>query len=125
MTNTDREIYREPDATGNGDFYSDSIHVTASGAIGIDCGGHVIVKPLRAWFALASLSGSQGQWQPIESAPKNRSLVYVPHYGIAIALPCSDGTWWSDEVPDQTCLPTLWWPMPPLPPPPADPTTGR
>jgi hypothetical protein len=73
----------------------------------------------------ASLSGSQGQWQPIESAPKDRSLVYVPHFGITIALPCSDGTWWSDEVPDQTCLPTLWWPMPPLPPPPADPTTGR
>lgn len=51
--NTDRELYREPDTTGCGDFYSDSIHVTEAGGIGIDCGGYVIVKPLRDWHALA------------------------------------------------------------------------
>jgi hypothetical protein len=34
--------------------FPDSIHVTAQGAIGINCGGHVIVKPLREWHALAA-----------------------------------------------------------------------
>lgn len=47
--NTDRELWRErPD-----DYYADSIHVTTSGGIGFNCGGHVIVKPLRAWHGLA------------------------------------------------------------------------
>jgi hypothetical protein len=50
--NTDREIWREPDE-GNGSYYADSIHVTEGGGIGINCGGHVIVKPLRDWHALA------------------------------------------------------------------------
>ena len=43
--NTDREIWR---ATP-GDYYADSIHVTKSGGIGINCGGHVIVAPVRKW----------------------------------------------------------------------------
>ena len=47
--NTDRELWRErPD-----DYYADSIHVTTSGGIGINCGGYVVVMPLRAWHALA------------------------------------------------------------------------
>jgi len=49
--NTDLELYREPDKTGAGDYYSDSIHVTESGGIGINVGGYVIVKPLRDWHA--------------------------------------------------------------------------
>lgn len=48
--NTDREIWRERP----GDFYSDSIHVTASGSIGIDCGGLVFVMPVRGWHRLAA-----------------------------------------------------------------------
>jgi hypothetical protein len=48
--NTDRELWRERE----GDFYSDSIHVTAQGAIGINCGGTVIVNPLQEWFRLAA-----------------------------------------------------------------------
>lgn len=48
--NTDRELWRERD----GDFYADSIHVTATGGIGINCGGLVIVKPLREWHRLAA-----------------------------------------------------------------------
>lgn len=48
--NTDREIWRGPDE-GNGSYYADSIHITKEGAIGINCGGHVIVKPLREWFS--------------------------------------------------------------------------
>jgi hypothetical protein len=50
--NTDRKIWRERE----GDAYSDSIHVTAQGAIGIDCGGMVYVKPVREWHKLAALS---------------------------------------------------------------------
>lgn len=50
--NTDRELWREPDK-GNGDFYSDSIHVTKEGGIGINVGGHVIVMPLQWWHRLA------------------------------------------------------------------------
>lgn len=44
--NTDRELWREGD-----DYYADSIHVTASGGIGINVGGLVIVRPLREWHA--------------------------------------------------------------------------
>ncbi len=43
--NTDKEIWREKPE----DYYSDSIHVTEHGGIGINCGGHVIVAPVRAW----------------------------------------------------------------------------
>jgi len=45
FTSNDREIWREKP----GDYYSDSIHVTESGGIGINCGGHVIVAPVRMW----------------------------------------------------------------------------
>lgn len=53
--NTDRELWRERE----GDFYADSIHVTAQGGIGIDCGGYVIVKPVRAWHALAKADSAR------------------------------------------------------------------
>lgn len=49
--NTDKEIWREKP----GDYYSDSIHVTEHGGIGINCGGHVIVAPIRRWFNVADL----------------------------------------------------------------------
>jgi hypothetical protein len=59
--NTDRELWRGPDE-GNGDYYADSIHVTASGAIGINCGGLVIVRPLREWHtSAAELSRAKGE----------------------------------------------------------------
>jgi hypothetical protein len=47
--NTDRELWRERE----GDYYADSIHVTKGGGIGIDCGGSVIVMPLRKWHDMA------------------------------------------------------------------------
>ena len=47
--NTDREIWRERP----GDYYSDRIFVTRSGMIGIDCGGHVFVMPVRKWWESA------------------------------------------------------------------------
>ncbi len=57
--NTDRELYREPDK-GNGSFYSDSIHVTAGGGIGINVGGTVIVRSLKTWHKLALAAQSFG-----------------------------------------------------------------
>ena len=52
--NTDTEIWRGPDE-GNGDYYADSLHITASGALGINCGGHVKVRPIRDWFKSVDL----------------------------------------------------------------------
>jgi hypothetical protein len=54
--NTDRELYRAPDLTGNGRYYSNSLHVTKSGSIGINVAGLVFVKTLAEWHRLASLA---------------------------------------------------------------------
>ena len=48
--NTDREIWRKVP----GDYYSPSIHVTEDGRIGIEVGGHVIVRSVEMWHALVS-----------------------------------------------------------------------
>lgn len=48
--NTDRELWRERE----GDYYANSIYVTEGGGIGIDVAGHVVVKPLAEWHALAT-----------------------------------------------------------------------
>lgn len=50
--NTDREIWRGLDE-GNGDYYADSIFITKEGALGINCGGSVHVRPIREWHLLA------------------------------------------------------------------------
>lgn len=49
--NTDREIWRRKE----GDFYSPSIHVTKSGCVGLNVGGHVIVMSAEKWHALGGL----------------------------------------------------------------------
>lgn len=54
VLNTDRELWRERE----GDYYADSIHVTAQGAIGINCGGMVFVMPVRRWHELAKRADS-------------------------------------------------------------------
>ncbi len=62
-TNTDREIWRETP----GDYYSDSIHVTERGGIGINCGGHVIVAPVRKWHeCLAALEEKDRRIEDLE-----------------------------------------------------------
>lgn len=48
--NTDRELWRERE----GDYYADSIFLTEGGGIGMNVGGHVIVKPIKDWVRLAS-----------------------------------------------------------------------
>lgn len=65
--NTDRELWRERE----GDFYADSIHVTASGAIGIDCGGYVIVLPVREWHRRAFV-GELFREAPAAEAPQHQ-----------------------------------------------------
>lgn len=40
IANTDRTLWRDED---------DSVFITQGGGLGINCGGHVIVKPLLAW----------------------------------------------------------------------------
>lgn len=47
--NTDRDIWR----AAPGDYYADRIFVTEGEGIGLDVGGHCIVKPIREWFKLA------------------------------------------------------------------------
>ncbi len=47
--NTDKEIWRKT----KGDFYSPSIYLTKSGAIGINVGGYCIVKSIEEWHKLA------------------------------------------------------------------------
>lgn len=49
--NTDKEIWRQKE----GDFYSSSIHVTETGGISIDVGGHVIVMSIDEWFLAGKL----------------------------------------------------------------------
>ena len=44
VENTDRELWRERD-----DFYASSLHVTESGGIGVNVGGHVLVASVRQW----------------------------------------------------------------------------
>jgi len=51
--NTDKELWRE-----SPDYRANSIHVTEGGGIGINVGGHVIVKPLKEWHKLAATSYS-------------------------------------------------------------------
>lgn len=49
--NTDKEIWRE----NLGDFYSPSIHVTEFNGIGINCGGYVLVAPVKKWHECGKL----------------------------------------------------------------------
>jgi hypothetical protein len=43
--NMNKEIWRRRP----GDYYSPSIHITESGNIGINVGGHVLIAPVEAW----------------------------------------------------------------------------
>ena len=63
VENTDRELWRGPDE-GAGNYYADSIFVTDSGGIGINCGGHVIVLSLREWHRLAQRDRARALIQP-------------------------------------------------------------
>lgn len=71
--NTDREVWRETP----GDFYSNSVHLTATGGLGINVGGTVYVKPPAEWHRLASGARSTAA-QPVEpSAAPRRTTGWV------------------------------------------------
>lgn len=77
--NTNRELWRE----NPGDFYSSSIHVTKSGGIGINCGGHIIVAPLKYWheameyFMCVNPSGWLGGNVILREATKMAKMFWV------------------------------------------------
>lgn len=82
--NTDREIYRTPDK-GLGAYYSDSIHVTKHGGIGINVGGRVIVLPLRDWHSLARQADNQ------MAAMRQESLRLAIEAAKHLGTPSADG----------------------------------
>jgi NTP pyrophosphatase (non-canonical NTP hydrolase) len=55
--NTDRELWRERE----GDYYSDRLFVTKGGGIGMDCGGNVKVRPVRAWHEMDATIAEQAE----------------------------------------------------------------
>jgi hypothetical protein len=84
--NTDREVWRERP----GDYYADSIHVTADGGIGINCGGSVYVKPIREWHAMAG-----GPMSIRDTVTPGEALSFVrrfPNVDLStarVAVPCT------------------------------------
>ena len=52
--NTDRELYREPSEIEGMSYYSNSVHVTKDGKIGMNVGGLVVVMPIAEWHSLAT-----------------------------------------------------------------------
>jgi hypothetical protein len=62
VENTDRELWRERE----GDFYADSIFVTRAGGIGLNVGGHCIVKSLADWHRLATRSPEIVMGSPLQ-----------------------------------------------------------
>ena len=74
VVNTDRETWREKP----GDYYSNSIHVTINGDIGINVGGYVLVAPIREWhkagvkaFAVKPPQERQDWWKGIKAIVKD------------------------------------------------------
>ena len=84
--NTDTELFRERDEKGNSDYYSNSMHVTADGAIGINVGGYVTVLPLAEWYKLAN------PWQPMETVPYDTNVLFLRE----------DGNVYQDFIYDET-----------------------
>jgi len=83
--NTDREIWRERE----GDYYADSIHVTAQGSIGIDCGGMVYTLPVREWHALASRAALTGTVRPVPEGAVTEADVY--EQAATLGIPATGG----------------------------------
>lgn len=75
VLNTDREIWRgDHDVAA---YYADSLHVTADGSIGINCGGFVTVMPVRSWHALPDrLRVAEERAEKAEHDPAVADAVY-------------------------------------------------
>ena len=81
--NTDRELWRERE----GDYYADSIHVTQSGAIGINHGGLVIVAPLAQWHAALVRAGGVPQPDRKEVMPSEPDKLHLQHDSRSSSVP--------------------------------------
>jgi hypothetical protein len=112
--NTDREIWRERE----GDFYADSVHVTADGRLGINVGGTVYVRPLRRWHELAALSQQAAPAEPVAHLHKFRKITGGRRYEQAnLGGPndhpdCEDGFEWTGSEPLYTTPPAPEAPTP-------------
>jgi hypothetical protein len=74
VKNTDRELWRESDS-----YYSNSVHVTEQGGIGINVGGHVIVMPLEHWHGLGRLAIHSGKPHQSPKMVAGEMPRYVSH----------------------------------------------
>lgn len=92
--NTDHQLWRE-----GRDYYSDSIHVTKDGGIGINCGGHVIVMALKEWHRVAQEHLHALEMNPVEVRPRPCEFC-----GKSVATPCDT----EDKM--QTCELPVWHP---------------
>ena len=69
IANTDRELWRER----KDDFYSDSIHVTESGQIGMCHEGYTIVMPIEKWHYFAQLIIEESE-RALEEAKETKKI---------------------------------------------------
>jgi len=90
--NTDKEIWRQTLE----DYYSPSIHVTEQGAIGIKCGGHVIVATVQAWHNWGKEALLDAVDHAVPAEPPKPTGEPVKHY---ICKGCKDA-----RAGDEACL---------------------
>ena len=59
------------------------------------------------------------EWQPIETAPKNKAIIVYAGRRIGeacyISNPDLEGWWWADDLDRMARTPTRWMPLPPAP----------
>lgn len=55
--NTDRDLFILNPTEG---YYSPRVFATKDGGIGMDVGGHIIVKTIREWHKLAEVNQAKG-----------------------------------------------------------------
>jgi hypothetical protein len=93
------------------------------------CGDHRTVGDYRAWcydcsewcypdapcVRCQSRSDCPHQWQPIETAPKDGTEVFVAYVDGYRAIGFFVGERWRERYTETICYPTHWMPLPPLP----------
>ena len=98
--NTDRDLWREPP----GDYYANRIFLTEAGGIGLDVGGHCIVKTIAAWFKLAPeaavirspKSGAAAAPSPEKALPEQP--IHRQNCAVFQDEPCNCGLEWKVPV---------------------------
>lgn len=70
--NTDVKLWEEPSVDFHSHFHRGKIFVTRQNGIGIECGGHAIVAPLKTWHESAklfiphNLSSNSWRWKVVK-----------------------------------------------------------